>query len=303
MAMTHAISGAKRLLLCLLLASPLAFVQGVFAQGQAAPAPGSAAASAAQAASPAVAGASAAPRLVPASALVPAASLADFARDGKLVRAAMGKAEPGLLPSHPAAEAVRGALAAEKPSVLVEAVFLYKRPLPADPAAELRAVYGILGAVNTLEGVEYWSESRKTMRVFYAESYRVDGPETRRRLPDSPPPAGALPASEGFFAFQRDLSFGANVYRYEYRSLPGAILLESTNLTKMSYGIVPVLGPKALGVRLLVVPAEDGILFYAASSASAALVPGLKGKLENSFSNRAEALFRWFSARMAAAAK
>ena len=301
MAMTHAVSGAKRLLLCLVLATPLAFAQGAFAQGQAAPASGSAAASAAQAAAPA--GASAAQRLLPASALLPPAFLADFARDGKLVRAAMGKAEPGLLPAHPAAEAVRGALASEKPSVLVEAVFLYKRPVPVDPAAELRAVYGILGAINTLEGVEYWSESRKTMRVFYAESYRVDGPETRRRLPDSAPPAGALPASEGFFAFQRDLSFGANVYRYEYRSLPGAILLESRNLTRMSYGIVPVLGPEALGVRLLVVPAEDGILFYAASSASAALVPGLRGKLENSFSNRAEALFRWFSARMAAAAK
>ena len=74
--------------------------------------------------------------------------------------------------------------------------------------------------------------------------------------------------------------------------------MKSSNLTRMSYGIVPVLAPGALATRLLVIQAEDAILFYAVSGASA---PGIfTGKLEESFFNRAEALFRWFAAKYSA---
>ena len=105
----------------------------------------------------------------------------------------------------------------------------------------------------------------------------------------------SLPAAETLFAFQRDLSFGANTYRYDYATFPGAVSVKSSNLTRMSYGFVPVLPPNGLATRLLVIQADDGILFYAVSGASA---PGIfRGKLEESFANRAEALFRWFSAK------
>ncbi len=50
--------------------------------------------------------------------------------------------------------------------------------------------------------------------------------------------------------------------------------------------------------RSLVIPLKEGILFYAASAANSPPVPFLNGKLEDSFSNRAEALFKWFGARV-----
>ncbi len=235
--------------------------------------------------------------------LIPEAATAELALEGRAVRSGFGTAAPALLPRHPAAETIRAALATEPRTVLVEAIFLYGRPAPTDGAAEFRTLYGLLRAVSSLEGIEYWSESRKTMRTFYAESYRIDGPETRRRLPDEALGPGPLPSEEAIFVFQRDLSFGANVYRYAFRALPGAIALESSNLTRMSYGLVPVLGPDKLRVRLLVIPAAEGILFYVASAADAASVPGLKAKLESSFANRAEALFRWFSRSLSSAAR
>jgi hypothetical protein len=187
----------------------------------------------------------------------------------------------------------------EKPNLIVEAVFALQRPKPAAAAAaqaELASVYGILRSLGSLQGIEYYSASRKTMRTFYAESYIIDGPGSKTALIDPKAPlAGAIPQSETVYAFQRDLSFGANRYRYEYTSFPDAIRLSSSNLTKMSYGIVPVAAPGELSTRLLVIQADDVILFYAVSGAKA---PGLvSGKLEDSFANRAEALFRWFSAK------
>jgi hypothetical protein len=242
-------------------------------------------------------------RAQPIAALLPPEAAALLASSGKAVRS--GSSAPAFLPLHPSSAAIRDAIGAEKPSVLVEAVFALHGAKPASPAArsaELASIYGILRSLGSLEGIEYYSASRKTMRTFYAESYVIAGPESKARMPDPKAPApGNLPAAETLYAFQRDLSFGANTYQYDYASYPDALILKSTNLTRMSYGLVPVMAPKALATRLLIVQADDGILFYAESGASA---PGIfKGKLEDSFSNRAEALFRWFSVKYSGLAK
>jgi hypothetical protein len=233
----------------------------------------------------------------PAAQLLPAEAASQLAAGGKAVRSGSGL--PAYLPLHPASDATREALTAEKPSILVEAVFSLPRarlPGAAAKAVELASVYGILRSLGSLQGIEYYSASRKAMRTLYAESWIVDGPESKTRLSDPAPPLpGSLPATASQFAFQRDLSFGSNTYRYDYAALAGAITVKSSNLTRMSYGIVPVLAPGALTTRLLVIQADDAILFYAVSGASA---PGIfRGKLEESFANRAEALFRWFSAK------
>ena len=215
-----------------------------------------------------------------------------------------------LLPAGPiadsAADQLRAAIAGDKPAILVETVFILARPAPADAEGrkvELARIHGILRSFSSLEGIQYWSASRKTMRTLYAESYRIDGPETRNRLVDlSAPLPSAIPAQESAFAFQRDLSFGANVYSYVFSAPSGAAVMEMTNLTRMSYGLIPLVAPKALKTRLLVVPASDGIIFYAESDSSSAAGP-FRSRLEESFSNRASALFGWFSSRYASLTK
>jgi len=249
----------------------------------------------------AVSAATAGGALPSAADLIGRAAFDEALASGKAVRLSSGSA-PSLLPAHQAAEALRAALAAEKPTVLVEAAFVLPRKAPDEAtgrAAELASIYGLLRSLGSLQGIEYWSASRNKWRTFYAESYRIDGLETKRKLADPPAPApGAVPAAEGVFAFQRDLSFGSNYYRYDFRSFADAVSLESTNLTRMSYGPVPVMAVGALKTRLLVIQARDAILFYAASGADAPSI--FRGKLEDSFGNRAEALFRWFAKAYAA---
>jgi hypothetical protein len=232
-----------------------------------------------------------------ASLLVPEAASA-IASAGKATKRSEGV--PAYLPLHPASEALREAIATQKSSILVEAVFVLKRKARADAAgreAELASIYGHVRALGSLAGIQYYSITYGKTRTFYEESYLIDGPETKRRLPDPPEPApGAIPPAETAYALQRDTSFGSNLYRYDYSYSGDAILLSSSNLTRMSLGPIPVMAPGDLDTRLLVIQAEDGILFYVASGARA---PGLmKGHLEGSFANRAEALFKWFSDRM-----
>lgn len=210
------------------------------------------------------------------------------------------KGEPELLPNHPASQAVEASIMRARPGILVETLFVLRRPRPDNPAeaqAELATIYGHLRSIGSLQGIQYWSASRNTMRTFYAESWLIDGPSTKNRLPDPPhPKPDAIPSTEEFFAYQRDLSFGANQYHYSYSYQGDAFTVVQTNLTKMNYGIVPVMAAGALSTHLLIIRVQDAILFYAESGASA---PGIfKSRLEVSFSNRAEALFRWFESKL-----
>jgi hypothetical protein len=241
----------------------------------------------------------AAPNL-PSAAAICAPFYAELSSQGKVLKTSDGSS-PELLPAVQEAQALREAIAADRPGILVESAFLMPRPAPQDPVggkAEMARVYGLLRSISALEGIEYFSVSHNAMRVLYAESYRIDGPETRKRLPDPPAPAYAdIPRSESLFVFQRDLSFGANVYRYDYSSFPDAFLVEMRNLTRMSYGIVPMLAPEGLRTRLLVIPAAEGIVFYIESDSASA--GPFRSRLGESFSNRAIALFGWFSRNLA----
>jgi len=198
-------------------------------------------------------------------------------------------------PLHGLAALAARDLAAEGPDVVVEALYLWKRPKAVAPEDETRVVYNILRAVGSLQGIEYWSASRGKMRLFYEESWRVVSLEDRTLVSDAP--VSVVPSLETLTVWQKDLSFGGNLNRFDYRSAADGVLMESTNLTRMSYGIVPVAAAGALKVRVLALIVDEGILFWVVSSARAAMIPGMRGKIEASFGNRAEAIFHWFSAK------
>lgn len=207
-----------------------------------------------------------------------------------------------LVPSFAGARDLVGEIASFDPDVVVEALFFHPKPAARSGRAwnadERLSVFNLLRSLSTLSGIEYFSASRGKMRVFYERSSVVDGPESDRELPD--PVVSAIPARSFLYAVQKDLTFGENRYRYDYAADEASILFIQTNLTTMSYGVVPLLGKERLRTVVLVADTEDGLLLYAVSAARTALLPGLEGKMKNSFSNRADAVFRWFSTRMAA---
>ncbi len=243
-------------------------------------------------------------RLPSLASLIPPTAAQALATQDSFVLTAKAGDGPSILPAYAGSEALRAALGAEKPGLVVEALYVLRRPSPESPEAELRRIYSTLLAISSLEGIEYWSASRQTMRTFYAESWRIDSPESAQRLPDAQAPAtGPLPASALYYTYQRDLSFGANKYSYDYRAYPEGIGLEMINLTKMTYKGIPLLSPKALKVRVLIVQAEEALLFYVVSAADVPSLPFVRGKVQESVTNRAEALYKWFVARQGISAR
>jgi hypothetical protein len=202
-----------------------------------------------------------------------------------------------FVPRHEAVKKIADELIQNlKPGFLVEKLYLFPKP-PSRARSwtsdERAALYNRMLAVSTLAGLEYYSESRKEMRVFYETSTVVSAHDGKQSVAD---PAYAVPPSElTLYARQKDLSFGDNIYRYDYFAYSDALVFVQQNITALSYGIIPAVGKNNLRSLVAVVDANEYLLVYVASLAKAASVPGMNDRIGHSFSNRADAVLKWFS--------
>jgi hypothetical protein len=189
------------------------------------------------------------------------------------------------------------------PSLMAETLSLYKKPegaaKPAWSAGERLNLYNAALALSTLEGIQYYSASRKTMRTFYESSWVIDGPGTKNPVED--PVYGTLPTELSLYARQRDLTFGDNIYQYTYYAFPALLVFVQQNLSSMNAGIIPAVGKNRLRSLVALIDAGDYLLIYAVSMAKAVSLPGLGERIGNSFTNRAEAVLEWFRGQAAKA--
>ena len=191
---------------------------------------------------------------------------------------------------------VREAMSELGPGILVETLFLYSKPhgrATAWTEEERAGLFNSVTALSTLAGTQYFSASRGAMRTFYETSQVIDNPRDRRPLPD--PSFAVPPATLVLYARQRDLTFGDNVYRFDYRAGPDFILFMQENMTAMTAGIIPAVGRNRLRTVVAIIDVGDSLLIYAAAMARAASIPGMGERIGNSFNNRLAAMLSWFS--------
>ncbi|MDR0602010.1 MAG: hypothetical protein LBG42_06465 [Treponema sp.] len=229
-------------------------------------------------------------------------------RNGELLsHVQLKNPRPALLPGHAAVRTLIGEIERNlSPGIIVETLSLYKKPgrtrINVDGAVsgswteeERRNLYNEALAISSLAGIQYYSATRKTMRTFYETSAVITNPETKRPLPD---PVYTVPPEElVLYARQKDLTFGDNIYRYEYRTGADFLIFTQENLTAMNVGIITAVGKNRLRSLVAVLDAEDSLLVYAASMARASAFPGLGERIGNSFTNRTKAILQWFTGK------
>ena len=185
------------------------------------------------------------------------------------------------------------------PNILVESLYLYRKPAGQVgnrwSETERAALFNRLVALSTLAGIEYYSESRKRMRVFYESSRVIDNPSNKNPLPD--PVYTEVPASLTLYARQKDLTFGDNIYRFDFQAGTDAIFFMQENLTTMNAGIFPAIRRNRLKTIFALIDTGDSILLYAAAMAKTASPPGMSDRIGASFTNRAKAVIKWFTDR------
>ncbi|MDR2194039.1 MAG: hypothetical protein LBP19_06185, partial [Treponema sp.] len=212
---------------------------------------------------------------------------------GSITLLAKDAAVPELLPRNLQVRQLTAGIIKElNPTILTESLHLYTKPsVGAWTQAEKTALYNNTLALSTLEGLQYYSVSHKGMRTLYELSQVIDDPANKKPVHD--PSYPVPPASLTVYARQKDLTFGDNVYQYDYFLSAGSLTLIQQNLTTMSAGIIPAIRKNKLRSAVAVIDAEAYLLIYTASFARTLAIPGMKNRIGQSFANRAEAVLGW----------
>ena len=202
-------------------------------------------------------------------------------------------AGPTLAPSTTLGTEAVGFWAGKAPAFFVETLYLYKKKPGTEtaPGGDIPRISVILRSLSKLEGIEYYSTSRKKMRTLYSKSYTIDNSNGRRRIADQ-----TSGSADGLsvLALQKDLTFGEYIYRYSYRENADSVAFFSQNAEPMNYTVVKVLDTGRLRVSLIVQDFGDFLLVYGLTRADFPAVPAIEGHLNSSFTTRAEAVYKWF---------
>jgi len=242
---------------------------------------------------------------VPLEALLPPSQVQYLRSSGELLIEIQQRNSPPLLMprNEELRQFVNREINALNPTMMVEILYLYKKPAQYYTAASVwddsqkAGVFNQVLAISTMTGLHYYSASRGVMRLFYEIGHVVDGSAARNPLPD--PVFSQPPANLTLFARQKDLTFGDNIYRYDYITTDNAIYFIQENITTMSVGVLPAIGKNNLRSVVSILDCGDSILIYGVSMAKVIMIPGFWNRISASFSNRAEAILKWFTGNLA----
>jgi hypothetical protein len=179
----------------------------------------------------------------------------------------------------------------------VEGLFLARTPgRDWDAPAGRIAIQNVLRTLGGLKGLPYWSASRNREMTLFNDSYAVDSPSGLRRTAD--PLVASITDRETVYGIQDDTTFGKNLYEFTYRTDAEAVSLQVENVNALSLLFVPVVPPRGMGSRFLVVTSGDTVAVWGACWLRAAFRFMEGGDRESSLVNRLTALSRWFLASL-----
>ena len=160
------------------------------------------------------------------------------------------------------------------------------------------AIFNTMRSISTQEGITYISHrAGNKPKVLIEKSWYLEGPKSRKGLSD--PVSSWVPPTDEYFVFQRDSSFGSNVYRHRYETSDDEIFVEVKNLETMRvFSIFKAVEEEMLAIAMSTVQLDDGILLSAMATIEGRdpeiRVLGISVDLPSAFTRRTTALGEWF---------
>lgn len=217
----------------------------------------------------------------------------DIINEGEVTRFQYDADQPVLLPETPQAAVLKGEWEKLEPNFSIEGLFFIQQSRRGEN--QMLTILNIFSSVSTLEGLEYYSASRGEMRLLFEECWRIEDLEDRKRTEDIL--FTSLPDKAVFHIHQKDLTFGENLSTLSLESSPDSLYMMIRNETPMKYdGWLKLIEPDHFITAALVIPVEEGILYYGTMAARTLGFKFVAKKASRSFYNRMKALFSWFDA-------
>ena len=172
---------------------------------------------------------------------------------------------------------------------LIEAVYLYQKTQ--DGEKDISKIARVVRSVSKLEGLQYYSSSRKKMRTLYEASYSIDDPKTAGRIAD---PVDNPAADFSIYVLQKDLTFGKNIYRYRFCTDADSAGFMLTNVGVLKYSIFKAIEPENLETSIAVTDLGEYLLIHMLTRAHFTAPSAFRERVQNSFRTRGEAVYGWF---------
>jgi hypothetical protein len=202
-----------------------------------------------------------------------------------------------LLPSVSSGAGISAAMKANKPTVGVEVLRLIAGANEEmdSPSGWLR-IYNTLHAVSTMQGIKYYSVTRRAERVLFSQSYVVSSAQNPVRIDD--PVFATIPTNDSLFTLQQDGSFGRNTYEESFAFRGDHLVVTIGNLTTITFLLIPFIQPHNMVSNVVVVPVGKDVLFYGLAYAHTSVSVGDRRNREESLANRLIAMANWLKAEL-----
>lgn len=159
-------------------------------------------------------------------------------------------------------------------------------------------IFNTMRSISTQEGITYISfRAGNKPKILIEKSWYLETPKSRKGLED--PVSTSVPSTAEYYVYQKDSSFGSNVYRHRYQTSEHEIFLNVQNLETMRvFGIFKAVDTEQLAIAMSTFQLEDGLLLSAMATIEGrdpeVRVLGISVDLPSAFNRRTTALGEWF---------
>lgn len=153
--------------------------------------------------------------------------------------------------------------------------------------------YNTLANLSSLQGINYWSNSRQKYRLLFEESWFIDSLDNQKRVED--PQFMTLNDGNSYFIHQKDKTFGNSESSVTYKAAKDAIHMTIINETPLKISVIKAVDKNNLTIDMLVVPTDRGVLCYGLISAKTIKFKLLEERASKSFYYRIVAINNWFT--------
>jgi len=210
-------------------------------------------------------------------------------KNGKLTMSSvLGSANLWLLPQTEYAFEIKNSLVTKQEK---DFSFTYETLYYIEKQASIEKISEIARSISKMEGLKYYSTTKKKEQVLYKNAYMVDGKDSKKEIPDQNKGNADGQIS---YCLMDDNHFGKTIYELSYNQSKEELLTTFSNQDDMGYGPFRLIQPEKLVINLLVEPCEDGIVVYLCADLSCKNFPGLKDSITDSISTRIDAISKWF---------
>ena len=236
--------------------------------------------------------------------LVPAKYYDELIRDGYVLRSSNGSNGFLLLPNSSYSGKLKASSVEKEkgnfPFVYEGLYFISKNDIlneshSSKTSITIDDVAKVCRSVSKMEGMEYYSHSRKRNEVLYEEAYMISEDDLDARKPKAIPDQNTGNANgQVSYCLQKDSSFGRNKYKLMYFQNNDELFTQFILMDKMGIGPFNALYPEKMKINLLVVDCGDDLLLYLCTDVDAKKFPGIEGMIKDSMTARMEAVYNWF---------